>query len=99
MQNLIANCLATWRLTSLLVNEPGPYDVFGQFRDIVGIEYDELGRKIFTSELAKMFGCFWCCSIWVGILIAILRKRPLIEALAYSAGAIYLHYSLGEYLG
>lgn len=99
MQDLLANCLITWRITSLLLNEHGPYEVFDKVRDAVGIDYDEFGRKLFSNELARMFGCFWCCSIWVALCLAVIRRKSILEAFAYSAGAIYLNYAVGEYIG
>jgi hypothetical protein len=99
MEQLWANCLITWRLTSLLVAERGPYDVFEVLRDFAGIDYNEFSQKIYKNGFAKMLGCFWCCSLWVGLVVALARKRPLWEGLAYSAAAIYLNFAIGEYLG
>lgn len=99
MERLLANCLATWRITSLLVDETGPYDVFTKFRDSIGIEYNEFSRRIPKNEFAKMFNCFWCCSIWVALVLVLAQRRPFWEIFAYSAAAIYLHLVIGEYVG
>lgn len=90
MINLIVGALATWRLSHLLIKEDGPYDVFGRLRDAVGITYDERSRPVAGSELAKIFLCFWCMSIWVGLFITLLTapRRWYINALAYSAVTI-----------
>lgn len=99
MDCLYVNSLATWRITSLLVQETGPYDVFNKFRDLVGIEYNEFSRRIPTNEFAKMFSCFWCCSIWVATALVLVQRRPFWEIFAYSAAAIYLNFAIGEYSG
>lgn len=53
--------LGVWRITNLLMYEEGPYTLFGKLRT-------RIGKK---SELAKIFSCFWCLSIWVGVLVTV----------------------------
>lgn len=73
--------LATWRVTSLLVKEPGPYRVFARLR--------EHHRD---NEIGKALECVWCTSVWVAIVIVLLdRYYPtLIDMLASSTGAILI---------
>lgn len=52
--------LATFRLSSLLANEPGPFDMFGKLRNAA------------KGELEKGLGCVWCNSVWVGTLFTVL---------------------------
>lgn len=65
---LIIYGLATWRLTSMLVNESGPWDIFVHLRELCGITHDELKQKVIIPDgiLPGIFSCVWCCSIWVG---------------------------------
>lgn len=70
--------LACYRLTSLLVDEGGPWDVFGHLRDKVGISYDEHSQPVGTNMAARMLMCHKCTSVWVGIgLAALLALNPL----------------------
>lgn len=70
---LLILALANWRISSLLTNEDehGPYEILDKIRWIVGIEYHE-GFPYATNEIAKLFMCVWCISIWVGIIQTIL---------------------------
>lgn len=88
MQKLLERILLTWRLTSLCVNETGPFDMFERFREVIGIELDEFSYAFGNNIFAKAFTCFWCASIWVGLAVAILYRENPLKALVYSAGAI-----------
>jgi len=89
--------LATWRLTALLV-----YDDYTQrLRDhfCVGMETDD-GRPINLG--AAIFGCFWCCSIPVALLMTIAvimvnSSMNVMEAILYplalSGAAILLNHN------
>ena len=50
--------LATWRLSSLLVNEDGPNKVLHSFREQV-------------SDWTGLLDCVWCCSVWTGLILVI----------------------------
>lgn len=94
MTALIVGTLATWRFTSLFVSESGPYDVFGKFRDAVGVTYDERSQAQGANEVAKALTCIWCASVWVGGVVAVVQgyrlQNAILRALAYSAGAILI---------
>lgn len=77
--NLLRLILATWRLTSLLVQERGPYVVFQRIRD----HYK-------GTEVGTALECVWCTSVWAAVLIVLLdRVCPVaVDILAVSAGAI-----------
>lgn len=79
MLRLLRLVLATWRVTSLLVQEPGPYRVFARLR---------LHHR--DNEFGKVLQCVWCTSVWVAIAMVILdRYCPiLVDMLAISTGAI-----------
>jgi len=51
--------LATWRLLSLLIDEDGPAMIFFRVRERVG------------PAIMSRWGldCFWCLSIWMGIVL------------------------------
>ena len=57
--------LAVFRLTSLLVNEAGPWDIFHLLRRKAGITYDQYSHKVTDNELGRMLLCSWCTSMWV----------------------------------
>ncbi len=86
------NLLLTWRLTSLLVNEDGPFDLFVRFRDWIGIGYDEDGLCAGRNDIAKMLCCTRCTSVWVGLAVALLIPigNPLAIGFSLSAGSIIL---------
>lgn len=91
--------LSTWRLSSLLVDESGPFDIFDHVRARAGVAYDSNNRQLpyyQQSTLAQLFTCVWCMSVWVGLaLSAAYRLAPRVtmavcRPLALSAAAIAL---------
>lgn len=85
--------LATWRITSLLVKEAGPFRMFIRLRELTGIQHDE-DDNIFMvpgNVFAGILSCVLCCSVWVGIGMTILYVvyPPFIyAAMALSLSAI-----------
>lgn len=70
--------LATWRVSSLLAEEDGPYSVLANFRHLCGERYDEYSNQYIESkgnkwyqrllyEFAEQLSCLWCCTIWVAV--------------------------------
>jgi len=58
--------LATWRISSLFVNEDGPFRVFEKLRCCLGFELNEHGEDVPPDTfLGQLFGCVWCLSVWV----------------------------------
>ena len=90
---LILN-LATWRVSSLLVNEGGPGDIFTRLRFLIGVQFDEQSERIATNIVAGVFNCIWCMSFWIAVVVAIgfmvTPKHTVLACLpfALSAGAI-----------
>ena len=90
--------LATWRISSLLANEIGPFDIFLKFREQLGIE-EVLNEKGETVEVIpdrfapQMVSCVYCISMWVGAVFFLLPE-PLAQAIAIpfaiSTGAIII---------
>jgi hypothetical protein len=64
--------LATWRFSSLLVNEEGPFDMFQHFRNVSGVKYDEYSVAYGTNILSNIISCIWCTSVWVAWILIIL---------------------------
>ena len=95
---LVILALATWRLSSLLVREDGPFDVFGKFRSAVGVKYDEHSRPYGTNPVAEALTCLWCTSIWSSTFLCLIGRIPhghwIVTLLAGSAGAILVDESI-----
>lgn len=94
--------LATWRIASLFVNEPGPWDIFLKIREWTGIEHDDDKQKTIIPDrtAANLLACVWCCSLWVGVfwmamdwLLADTALR-LAAAFAFSTVAILIQKAL-----
>lgn len=74
--HIILYGLATWRISSMFVDELGPFNIFLSIRSLVGIMPDPItGSPIGIPEkfLPKLLSCVWCFSVWVGIFFALLR--------------------------
>src|SRR5205823_4545131 len=75
--------LAVWRITHLLSQEDGPWDLMLRLR-----------RAFASGMLKKLVGCFYCLSVWVAMPFALFLKGDFAETfvswLALSGGAILL---------
>jgi arabinogalactan endo-1,4-beta-galactosidase len=70
---------AVFGFTYLLRHLDGPFDILKRTRMLFGIKYVEvLGQdgevesyieEIPDTPLARLFGCFWCLSTWVSIML------------------------------
>lgn len=92
--DLLILALATWRITSLFVEEEGPYLLFVRLRKFIGVDYNEYSEVIAKNEFAKMFTCIWCLSIWVSIFVTvvyIIVGATIFLPFALSAIAILIH--------
>lgn len=93
---------ATWRLSSFLVNEDGPFDVFAWLRTWVGVHYNEYGVMDGGGFFAGVFDCVWCMSAWVGAAVTVAYcLYPVATSwfclpLALSAGAVVLEKINGK---
>lgn len=96
--NLLFFSLITWRLSALLVKERGLFAIFERLRTWAGVYAESSADTIngqlvifeqpkADSELGQLFLCVWCMSFWIGLLLA---KGHVLDALAYSAGAIVI---------
>ena len=91
---LLILILATWRITSLLNREHGPWDILGRWRHLIGIRTNDVGETYGINELARLVDCPWCLSPWVaGGLALSVATDPVdwaLTMLALSAGTIMI---------
>ena len=62
---------AIWRVTSLLVDEVGPFSILQKLRYFIGVRYDEMSNRYGKNVVAEALLCIWCASIWVSIVFSI----------------------------
>lgn len=63
---------ATWRISSLLINEDGPALAFTRLRVLVGVRYNgETFQREASNNVAGVFACIWCMSVWVGLALTV----------------------------
>ena len=76
--------LATWRVSFLLTQEDGPWDVFTRLRHATA-----------GSMAGRALECLYCTSMWVAIPAALfvtpVSARTVVTWLAISGGACLLH--------
>jgi hypothetical protein len=60
--------LATWRVTHLLAEEDGPWDLVVRVRDIAG-----------SGFWGKLLDCFMCLSLWVAAPLSFFVGRTTSE--------------------
>lgn len=89
MFDLLIDALATWRLTSLFHHESGPFDIYGKFRDSIGIQYNVHNEPFGDNEVAKAFSCMWCLSVWFAFGVRCIGTKVR-YALSLSAIAIMI---------
>ena len=63
---LITLGLATWRISSMLVSERGPFDMFIKLRNKMGFVHDDAGHVIGRPD-GNVLSCLWCTSIYVAL--------------------------------
>lgn len=88
--------LSVWRVSRLLVKEPGPGRIFVRLREASGIEHDTNDEISVIKNDYTPLGCVLCTSVWVAIA---LRFTPSwsYQLLASSAVAIVIE-NIVEYL-
>jgi hypothetical protein len=87
MQFILA-VLATWRVTHLLANEDGPWDIIVRLR-----------RRLGDGVAGSLMDCYKCLSIWIAAPAAFLLSRRPVEWVLYwlaLSGAACLLERLGE---
>ena len=83
--------LAVWRVTHLIANENGPWDVFLRLRQSAG-----------QGTLAELVSCFYCLSVWIALLFVWFipgdRFERVVSWLALSGAAILLERMTGDHV-
>lgn len=91
---LVIYTLAIWRLSNMLVDESGPFDMFGKLRHKAGVKYNTHSKPYGETFLAQLLSCIYCVSVWISAIFVICDKLSRGLAinfaipLALSAGAI-----------
>lgn len=93
LSTLLILILATWRLSSLLVNEAGPLDMFDRLRHLAGVRQNEYGVIYAANVAGRALTCVWCTSVWTGLGVFLFWWYVpyglwLLVPLALSGGAI-----------
>jgi hypothetical protein len=75
--------IVVWRLTHLFTSEDGPFDLIIKLRKLLG-----------NSFFGKLMDCFYCLSIWIGLLCALYEGDNILEiiilTLYYSGASLLL---------
>lgn len=61
---LIATSLCVWRLSKMVTEEEGPFEVFKHIRSRFPID----GKR---GWIGRGLYCLWCMSFWFGLLIGL----------------------------
>src|SRR3990172_6931280 len=83
---ITVSALCTWRISNMLISEDGPFNIFHNFRESVGIKHDVNG-EVYSYPNNSLLSCLWCTSIWVS-LITLLMPKLIKIIFAVSALAI-----------
>lgn len=80
---LVIGILGVWRLTHLIAIEDGPWRVMARLR-----------QSAAAGQWGTLLGCFYCLSLWVAALFALVMADSKSEIaglwLALSGGAVVL---------
>jgi hypothetical protein len=83
LEKYLIVAIVVWRLTHLISSEDGPFNLIIKARKIAG-----------TTFLGTLMDCFYCLSIWIGLLCACLISKCWQEivllTLYYSGASILL---------
>lgn len=91
---LLVLALATWRLSSMIVREAGPFFIFRKIREATGITHEENGAILTVPDnlLAGLISCMWCTSVWMGaiwiVLWVFLPRETIVVASVFTLSAV-----------
>jgi hypothetical protein len=75
--------IVVWRLTHLISSEDGPFDLIIRIRKTIG-----------NTFFGRLMDCFYCLSLWIGLLCAYFVSRSwqeiVVLTLYYSGASILL---------
>jgi hypothetical protein len=84
LPELLVGVLAVWRVTHLIQAEDGPWDLSVRLRRAAG-----------QGFWGRLLDCFYCLSLWVSAVVALLLAGGAAQAIllwvALSGGAIVLN--------
>jgi len=92
--DLVVGGLFTFRLSSLISKENGPFHVFKGFRGFVGITHDDNGEPVAYPEtfFGELVYCMRCNSVWIGaawcVIYIISRETALCIGLPFALSAV-----------
>lgn len=75
--------LATWRVTYMLQNESGPWDLLIRARERVGVTHNEDGEP--ETHVHTWTYCLYCFSVWVAIILACL---PVLFSIPFALSTV-----------
>lgn len=98
---LVVGGLATWRITSLLLYENGPFELLRRARKKLGVVYYDDSSEV-ASFKYEITVCPWCVSLWIGSAVALWLRFMgdvglgevglwLLLPLAFSAASMLMH--------
>lgn len=70
--------LASWRIARFIIEDNGPWNLFGKFRDKFGTE--GIAKP---GSFADLIGCYYCLGLYTSVPFAIALGNNLWEMLAY----------------
>ena len=80
---LILISITNWRISNLIQDEEGPFDIFVHLRRLIGLTKVEdlpINEQLLYPDdkfvhngnfFAKLVECIWCLSVWVGFGISL----------------------------
>lgn len=87
--NFAINCLAIWRLSHLLSQENGPFNLSQRLRKYAGVGF-----------FGSLLSCFYCCSVWLAIPFALLFDINYLQKgilwMALSGGACIIEKAISK---
>lgn len=82
LEKYLIMVVVIWRLTHLISAEDGPFDLIIKLRKLLG-----------NSFFGQLMDCFYCLSIWIGLLGALYEAHGVMESIIltlYYSGASLL---------
>lgn len=69
----LISAFAVARISSILVEERGPFDICYHFRQAIGIRHDgNMIPDVYPERfMPQLFSCVGCLSVWVGLITTI----------------------------
>lgn len=99
--------MSVWRLTYMVMEEHGPWDIFGRFKDAhTGWQVIGASRHLVSKDMiGDILICVYCCSVWISAPVAVYlawrwadwQILPLLW-LSQSALAILIELARRKYL-